>query len=67
MQGLDNPRNVSNGDRVEFEYNGRTRSGTVERVGKTFLTLKHDKPEMFDGKDYSTYKFIRLGSRIRLV
>lgn len=67
MRTLDNPRNVARGEHVQFEYNGKTREGVVERVGRTFMTVKHDRPELFDNKVYSTYNFIRLGSRIRLV
>jgi hypothetical protein len=66
MEVLDNPRSVERGNYVEFEYNGKTRKGTVERVGKTFVTIKHDYARLYGGKLYSTYKFVRLGSRIRV-
>ena len=62
---VDNPRNVLIDDRVEFEYNGKTRKGKVERVGRTFMTVKHDNPAEYKNKIYSTYQFKRISSRIR--
>ena len=59
-----NPKNVLVDDRVEFEYNGKVRTGKVERVGKTFMTVKHDDPSNFKNKIYSTYQFKRISSRI---
>ena len=66
MGTIYNPRNVLCGDHVEFDYNGKVRQGTVERVGKTFMTVKHDRPELYGNKVYSTYKFLRLGSQIKV-
>lgn len=62
-----NPRTVKMNDHVQFTYNGKTRIGTVERVGKTFLTLKHDSPANFGNKTYSSYQFKRISSRISQV
>jgi len=63
---VENPRNVVVDDRVEFEYNGTLRAGTVERVGKTFMTVKHDNPSQFKNKIYSTYQYNRITSKIKL-
>ena len=60
-----NPANVLVDDRIEFDYNGTTRKGKVERVGKTFMTVKHDNPADYKNKTYSTYQFKRITSRIR--
>jgi hypothetical protein len=65
MRFVVNPKNVLVDDRIEFEYNGKVRTGTVERVGKTFMTVKHDNPSSFKNKTYSTYQFKRISSRIR--
>jgi len=65
MRFIVNPKNVLVDDRVEFEYNGKVRTGKVERVGKTFMTVKHDSPANFKNKTYSTYQFKRISSRIR--
>jgi len=62
---ITNPANVLVDDRIEFDYNGKTRKGKVERVAKTFITVKHDKPADYKNKIYSTYQFKRITSRIR--
>ena len=66
MRFLVNPHNARVDDRVQFEYNGTVRSGTVERVGKTFMTVEHDDPAKFKNKIYSTYQFKRISSKIQL-
>jgi hypothetical protein len=67
MSYITNPANVLIDDHIEFEYNGKTRLGKVERVGKTFLTVKHDRPADFNNKVYSTYQFKRISSKIKQV
>lgn len=65
MNVIADPRHMMVDNRVEFEYNGKVRTGTVERVGKTFVTVKHDSPAKFNNKIYSTYQFKRISSKIR--
>lgn len=67
MSTITNPRNVLCGDRVSFLYNGKLREGTVEIVGPKFMKIKHDYPEHFNGKIYSSYSFRRLQSDVVLV
>jgi hypothetical protein len=64
MKVIADPSHVIVDNRIEFEYNGKVRSGKVERVGKTFLTIKHDDPASFNNKVYSTYQFKRISSKI---
>ena len=67
METLANPRLARRGQTVEFDYNDMLRRGTVERVGRTFITIRHDEPKFYSNKLYSTYNFIRLQSNIRVV
>jgi len=55
------------GKRIKFKYNGKVRYGMIERVSRSFFTLKHDKPEDFGGKVYSNYSLNRIGGSISLV
>jgi len=64
---LKNPKNVARGDRVRFMYNRRERAGTVDTVGRAYVTIKHDSPTSFEDREYSSYRFDRLGSKISLV
>lgn len=67
MKFISDPKNILVNARIQFEYNGKNRSGTVERVGNTFVTLKHDDPNQFKNKTYSTYQFRRIASKIAQV
>ena len=64
---LSDPRDMQIGDHIEFDYHSRTRTGIVRHIDKRYFTLEHDSPADFDGKQYSNYRFLSLGSRISLL
>jgi len=63
---LSNPRAIQNGNHVQFIYRNKSRVGRIERVANTYFVLKHDSPRDFGGKQFSTYKFMSLDSRIEV-
>ncbi len=68
MSYLHNPKNVLRGDHVHFTYNKSERSGVVDSVKPTCVTLRHDTPTaQMTGKQFSSYRFDRLGSKINFV
>lgn len=67
MSVITNPRNALLGDHVSFLYNNKQRKGVVEVVGNKFMKIKHDHPEHFNGKVYSSYSFRRLQSDVVLI
>jgi hypothetical protein len=67
MEKHEIPKFMVPGDHIAFNYNGKERLGTVERVCKTFVTIKHDKPDSYDNKIYSSYSFKRIPRRIRFL
>ena len=66
------PEQMKVGQKVSFVYNGKLRCGTVEAIvanpyrGKSYVTLKHKKPKVYDGKPYSTYTLNRIQSLVTL-
>jgi len=67
MKILTDCRNVRPGQKVSFMYNKKERIGHVTEVDKAIFTVDHENPSLYDDKRFSSYKFMRLDSRITLV
>lgn len=50
--------NLKNGQRVEFVYHGKPRTGTVDTIRQTCVVVKLDTPE--DGTEFKGFKFSKI-------
>ena len=57
---VSNPRSLSVGSKVCFHYNGKQRIGTIVKITKTYLTLKHE-----DGS-FKSYRFMWITSDVTI-
>lgn len=64
---LTDPREMRAGQKISFMYNNKERIGHVSHVDSRYFTVDHTNPAQYDGKRFSNYRFLSLGSRIRVV